>query len=80
MMVLFWPFQVEEDTYLQKAERLNSLMNAVTDKVRGVELKSQVRTCWTLESSMISAPQCNRSHYKDLTNELFKIKRLGHDV
>lgn len=31
----FLCFQEEEETYLQKADRLNSLMNAVTDKVRG---------------------------------------------
>lgn len=32
---VFLCFQDEEESYLQKADRLNSLMNAVTDKVRG---------------------------------------------
>lgn len=33
--MFFLCFQEEEQTYLQKAERLNNLMNAVTDKVKG---------------------------------------------
>ncbi|KAG7218863.1 hypothetical protein INR49_019449 [Caranx melampygus] len=63
--------QVEEDTYLQKADRLNSLMNAVTDKVRGVELKSQ---------SVFGDGENTKVRVAELEEEVQTLKKINKDL
>ena len=53
-----WFFQVEEESYLQKAEKLYSLMNAVTDKVRGRGFSSALLLFKEGQEVMSEADSC----------------------
>lgn len=79
--------QQEESSYLQKADRLNSLMNAVTDKVsRGhgsASLFQQSRSltvCLLHLQSVFGDGENTKVRVAELEDEVHTLKKINKDL